>query len=258
MFTHAICRLPGTNFAAGLTTADLGAPDYREALSQHAAYQRALASLGLTVKVLPASLEFPDSTFVEDTAVLFQNLAVFSRPGAESRFGEVELIKPEILTYFSRYAQIAAPGTLDGGDICEAGNHFFIGVSQRTNQDGAAQLSYLLGKEGCTSAFIDIRETPGLLHLKSGIAYLGNRTLVVANALANHPAFDGFQCIIAEEADQYATNCILVNGTVILPSGYPKLKKQIEEAGFAVMPLAMSEFQKMDGGLSCLSLRFQL
>ncbi len=256
MLTRAICRLPDLNFSEGLTTASLGAPDYPRALEQHRAYQRALASCGLMVTVLPASREFPDSTFVEDTAVLYKDLAIFSRPGAESRLGEVSLIRPEVEASFTRTSSIEAPGTLDGGDICEAGSHFFIGVSERTNQDGAAQLSFLLAKEGCTSAFVDIRETPGLLHLKSGLAYLGGKTLVVASALAGHPAFAGFDCIIAEPQDQYAANCIRVNDKVLLPSGYPHLQAQIERAGFQVLLLDMSEFQKMDGGLSCLSLRF--
>lgn len=257
MFRKAICRLPGSNFAEGLTSAELGIPDFIKTLEQHQAYQRTLAACGLHVTVLPASLEFPDSTFVEDTAVIYKDLVIFSRPGAESRLGEVELIRPEVEAHFMRTASIAAPGTLDGGDICEAGSHFFIGVSHRTNQDGAAQLSFLLAKEGCTSSVVDIREIEGLLHLKSGLAYLGNNTLVVASALANHPAFNKFNRIVAKPADQYATNCILVNDWVIMPSGYPDLEKQIRDVGLSVKLLDMSEFQKMDGGLSCLSLRFE-
>ena len=256
MFTKAICRLPDTNFADGLTSAALGVPDYSKTLAQHQTYQRVLSNCGLMVNILPVSHEYPDSTFVEDTAVIYKDLVIFSRPGAESRLGEVNLIRPAVEAFFSRTAEIVPPGTLDGGDICEAGSHFFIGVSDRTNQEGANQLSQILSQEGCTSTLVDIRETPGLLHLKSGLAYLGNNTLVVASSLADHPAFQSFKCIVADPADQYAANCILVNDKVLMPSGYPNLEMKIKEAGYAIELVDMSEFQKMDGGLSCLSLRF--
>jgi len=256
MFTKAICRLPDTNFADGLTSAELGIPDYEKTLEQHQVYQRVLASCGLMVNVLPANYNYPDSTFVEDTAVIYKDLAIFTRPGAESRLGEVELIRPEVESFFKRTVEIVSPGTLDGGDICEAGNHFFIGISNRTNQEGANQLAEILANEGCTSVCVDIRETPGLLHLKSGLAFLNNNTLVLASALAEHPAFKTYECIVADPSEQYAANCILVNDKVLMPSGYPHLEKKVREAGYSIELLDMSEYQKMDGGLSCLSLRF--
>lgn len=255
MFTKALCRLPGENFYEGLTTADLGVPDYPLAIQQHQAYQRALVECGLELHVLPPDLDHPDSTFVEDAAVLANDLAIITRPGAPSRLKEAEKIKRELERFYSRFESIIPPGTLDGGDICEAGNHFFIGISERTNEAGAIQLSEILNQEGFTSEFIDVRGLPSLLHLKSGIAYIGNQTLVVANAIAGRASFPDFNVIPVDDEEQYAANLILVNGQILLPEGYPDIKSKLEKAGHKIKLLNMSEFQKMDGGLSCLSLR---
>jgi dimethylargininase len=255
MFTKALLRLPGDNFAEGLTTSDLGKPELSLTIQQHQAYQRALVECGLELHVLPADLDHPDSTFVEDTAIVVNDLAVITRPGASSRLNEAKKIEQELKKFFSRFDHITPPGTLDGGDICEAGNHFFIGISERTNQTGAVQLSEILNQEGFTSELIDIRGIPGLLHLKSGIAYIGNQTLVVANAIAQQASFEGFNLIPVDDHEQYAANCILVNNQILLPGGYPIIQSRLEQAGFKLKLLDMSEFQKMDGGLSCLSLR---
>lgn len=255
MFSKALLRLPGKNFASGLTTSDLGIPDFSLALKQHQAYQQALVACGLEIHVLPADLDHPDSTFVEDTAVLVNDLAIISNPGAASRTKEAGKIQQELQQFYKRIKHIKAPGTLDGGDICEAGSHFFIGISERTNESGAAQLSEILHQEGFTNEFIDIRGLPGLLHLKSAIAYLGDRTLVVANAIARCASFSNYRVIEVDTEEQYAANCVLVNVQVLLPEGFPHIHSKLEDAGYSVKPLNMTEFQKMDGGLSCLSLR---
>lgn len=255
MFTKALLRLPGVNFAEGLTTADLGVPDFPLAIKQHQAYQKALAECGLELLVLPADIDHPDSTFVEDTAVLVNDLAIITRPGAASRMKEAEKIKHELERFYTRFESIIPPGTLDGGDICEAGNHFFIGISERTNEAGAMQLSEILNQEGFTFDFIDIHGLPGLLHLKSGIAYIGDQTLVIAKAISGRLPITNFKLIQVDEVEQYAANCILVNGHILLPEGYPGLQSNLENAGYKLKLLDMSEFQKMDGGLSCLSLR---
>ena len=178
-FARAIVRPPAANFADGLTTAGLGPPDLGLALAQHAAYVAALEACGLAITPLPPEEGFPDATFVEDTAFLARGLAVLCRPGAPSRAGEVEAIRPAIASFFPAPAAIRAPGTLDGGDVCEAGDHVFIGVSERTNEEGARQLAALLLSRGLGSTLVDIREETGLLHLKSGIAWLGGRTLAL-------------------------------------------------------------------------------
>src|SRR4029078_7239496 len=140
-FTRAIVRPPGPHFSDGLTTVDLGIPDYEVALKQHIYYVAALNACGLEVSSLPIDDSHPDSTFVEDTAILTRRCAILTRPGAESRRGEVESIGRELKNSFNEVRSISGPGTVDGGDICEAGDHFFIGVSARTNEDGARQLA---------------------------------------------------------------------------------------------------------------------
>lgn len=255
-FTRAIVRPPAPNFAAGLTTADLGAPDVPTALAQHAAYCRALQDCGVELTFLEADLRYPDSTFVEDAAVLTPARAVLTNPGAPSRKGEVEAIRPALERYYLHLDAITAPGTLDGGDICEAGSHFFIGLSERTNVEGARQLAAILARDGYTPHFIPVTGIPGILHLKSGIAFLGDNRLVLIDAFADHPAFQGFEVLRVDPAETYAANCLRVNAHVLLPQGFPRLQAAIVALGYPVVPLAMSEFQKMDGGLSCLSLRF--
>jgi dimethylargininase len=257
MFRHAIVRPPAANFAEGLTTAHLGAPSVETALAQHEAYCRALEDRGLSLTRLPADSRFPDSTFVEDTAILTaRGSAILTRPGAPSRAGEVTAIEEALASRFPKLSRIEAPGTLDGGDIDEAGEHFFIGVSRRTNEEGARQLAKLLAADRYTSSLYDIRGVGEILHLKSGIAWLGGRMLVVIEALASHPAFRGWDLIRVPKGEEYAANCILVNDVVFFAEGFPRLERTLRERGFRLVVLPMSEFQKMDGGMSCLSLRF--
>jgi dimethylargininase len=256
MFTRAIVRPPTANFADGLTTADLGAPDFDLALAQHARYCEALEACGLKLTRLEPDSRYPDSTFVEDTAVLTEHCAILTRPGAPSRAGEVDAIRETLLQFYTWSRAITAPGTLDGGDICEAGTHFFIGVSERTNEQGARQLAGFLAQEGFTSAMADIRGVPGILHLKSGIAYLGEGRLALIDALADRPAFRGYERVSVVPAENYAANCVRVNDYVLMATGFPGLEAELRGLGYSVLTLEMSEYQKMDGGLSCLSLRF--
>jgi dimethylargininase len=256
MFTRAIVCSPAENFAEGLTTVDLGLPDFGRALAAHVAYCQALEECGLALTRLPSDARYPDSTFVEDAAILTARVAILTRPGAESRAGEVQAIAAALRPFYAGVEEITAPGTLDGGDICEADGHFLIGVSARTNEEGAAQLARLLARHGYTCACIDIRSTPDILHLKSGIAYLGDNRMVVIDALAEHPALRAYERVRVEAAEAYAANCVRVNDCVFLPAGFPRLAAQLRGLGYTLVELEMTEFQKMDGGLSCLSLRF--
>ncbi len=255
-FTHALTRQPAANFADGLTSQELGAPDVDLALNQHIAYVAALRRCGVEVDTLEPDPAYPDSTFVEDAAILVPAVAILTRPGADSRLGEVSGIEQALLPYYRRFARITSPGTLDGGDICEAGDTFFIGISQRTNEEGARQLAGFLASEGYRSEFIDARSVPGILHLKSGVAYLGEGALALIPALAGHPAFAAYRRIVTEPQEAYAANCIRVNNYVLTAAGYPRFTEALDQAGFKPLLLEMSEYQKMDGGLSCLSLRF--
>ena len=256
VFQHAIVRLPGINFAQGLTTVHLGVPLYDKVLQQHARYCEALQECGLTLTTLDADPDHPDSTFVEDTAVLAARTAVLTRPGARSRESEVAAMRPTLRRFFPEMVEIEAPGTLDGGDICEADDRFFLGLSHRTNEEGARQLAAHLAREGYRSDVIDVRGMSSILHLKSGISYIGDHTLVVMEEMAAHDLFKGYKLIRVTEQESYAANCVRVNERLLVAAGYPLLTTELKARGFHPLELEMSEFQKMDGGLSCLSLRF--
>ncbi|HKP35364.1 MAG TPA: hypothetical protein VJT71_00795 [Pyrinomonadaceae bacterium] len=274
MFTRAIVRPPGANFSKGLTTAGLGPPDLDRALLQHEAYCRTLVDCGLALTRLEVDGAHPDSTFVEDAAVLVEGvsanrsggpIAILTRPGAASRRGEVDSVRAALAGVLpvSALRAIESPATLDGGDVCQAERHFFIGISDRTNEAGAKQLSEFLKDAGYSSSFVDIRrtvpsvdQTSDLLHLKSGLTYLGDNRLVVTEALADRAEFSGYELVRVASGEEYAANCVRVNDFVLIAAGYPAFGSRLQALGYKTIALEMSEFQKMDGGLSCLSLRF--
>ena len=252
-FTRAIVRKPCKNMVHGLTTAGLGKPDYKKALAQHEAYIDALLACGLEVLVLDADEQFPDSTFVEDTALLTPRCAIITRPGAASRTGETAAIEAVVKDFYSRVERIHAPGTLDAGDVMMTGDHYYIGLSSRTNQEGAAQLLQILNAHGYSGSIVN----PGnLLHLKSGVAYLEDDMMAMTEEFLHHPFFSRYRSIAIPKEESYAANCVWVNGQVLCAAGFRKTIKLFEEARIRTIALDMSEFQKLDGGLSCLSLRF--
>jgi dimethylargininase len=259
-FTRAIVRPPAQSFAAGLSSAAEGAPDVGRALQQHAAYVQALRDCGLQITQLEPDEAFPDGTFVEDTAIVTGRGAVLTRPGAASRAGEVRSIAACLRSFFAHPMLIEAPGTVDGGDICEADGHFLIGVSARTNPQGAEQLTGYLAQMGYTAGVIDIKANPSLLHLKSGIAYLGDGAWVadpaVEGELRAQRGVEVRDLMLVPAPEAYAANCVRVNEVVFAAAGYPQMHALLESRGHRVVALEMSEFRKMDGGLSCLSLRF--
>ena len=250
-------RPPARSFADGLTTVDLGTPDIHRALAQHAAYCAALEAHGCEVIALAADDRSPDSTFVEDTALILPGLgAILTRPGAESRAGEVDAIAQALIAFFPTLAQIGAPGTLDAGDVCEAGEHVFIGISHRTNAAGAEQLATWLLQFGITASTVDIRGIDSILHLKSGIAAIEPTRLVLIEALADHPAFAGYDVVRVPVGEEYGGNCVRVNDVIFVSDGQPTFDACLRALGYTLEVLDMSEYRKMDGGLSCLSLRF--
>jgi dimethylargininase len=254
---HAIVRAPAANFSAGISSAlGGGNPHVAVALEQHERYCETLRSCGLELKRLSADAEYPDSTFIEDSAVLTAEAAIITRPGAASRLGEIPATFEALRGYFDTIWEIKAPGTLDGGDVCEVDGAFFIGVSTRTNSEGARQLAALLGELGHHSVTVDIRTSTTLLHLKTGLSYLGDGVFVVGSDVSLDGTLKGYDVIRVTSAEAYAANCIRVNDRVLIAAGYPRLRETLEARGFEVAALAMSEFRKMDGGLSCLSLRF--
>lgn len=252
-FRNAIVRKPGRSIVDGISTAGLGRPDYEKACKQHSDYVNALDICGLDVLILEASEEFPDSAFIEDVSLLTKNCAIITNPGAPSRKGETRYMEELLNDYYSDIYEINDPGTVEAGDIMMVGNHFYIGISARTNIEGARQIIKLLEDHGMTASTVELNK---VLHLKTGVSYLENNKLVACGEFINQPEFKGFNIIEVDKDEAYAANCIWVNDNVFVPKSYPKTKKRIEDAGYRVLELDMSEFRKLDGGLSCLSLRF--
>jgi len=253
MFTKAIVRQPGKNIVNGITSAKLGIPNYIKTISQHKQYVNALLKCGLDVINLKPDEKFPDSTFIEDTALLTPKCAIIMHPGAKSRRGETEAVFDLLKTHFSIIEEIKPPGTIEGGDIMMARSDYYIGISGRTNEDGANQLIEILNKYGLNGSIIKLGN---MLHLKTGLAYLENNNLLTAGEFINNKTFSKFNRIIIPDEESYAANCIWVNDTVIVPEGYPKVRGLIKKAGYKTIMVDVSEFRKLDGGLSCLSLRF--
>jgi dimethylargininase len=255
-FTRAIVRPPAATFAAGITSSNLGLPNLALALDQHEAYCRALEGLGLSLTRLLPDPNFPDSTFVEDAAIVTRRGAILTRPGAPSRAGEVTSLGAALGAWFPELDRIIAPGTLDGGDICEAGEYVFIGISGRTNTEGATQLASWLTRRGFGVSTIDIRGMPELLHLKSGLSWLGGRRLLADSSLAVHEALGGWEIARVPDGEEYAANCIRVNDSLLVARGFPATSALLGGQGYDVVTLDVSEYRKMDGGLSCLSVRW--
>jgi len=251
MYSQAITRKPCKNFGAGITSSNLGKPDYLLMLQQHHTYVDTLNNLGLQVTELEALDDYPDAHFVEDTAVVVPEIAIIARPGAKSRRGE-EITVEDVLAKYKNIEKIKAPGTVDGGDVLITGKKVYIGISERTNQEGANQLSEILKKFGYDSTYISVNKG---LHLKSDVNYIGKNTALMKDSFDTQD-FKSYNKIIVKPEESYAANSLLVNDTLIIPKGFADTKLRLLEAEFDVIELDMSESQKMDGGLTCLSLRF--
>ena len=253
MYTRAIVRTPGKSFLKGLTASNLGLPNYEKALIQHGEYIRVLQSCGLDVLVLEANEDYPDSTFVEDTALLTPHCAIITNPGAPSRKGEIAGMKEVLKEFFPVLEHILPPGTVEGGDVMKVGTHYYIGLSDRTNPKGAQQVIKILIKYGLDGSMVQLDE---VLHLKTGISYLEGNIITACGEFLSKAEFTKYKILEIAPAESYAANCLWINGTVLVPQGFPKTQQAIEYAGYRTKAVDVSEFRKMDGGLSCLSLRF--
>ena len=253
MVKHAVVRRVSQNFQYGLTTSNLGKPDYIKAIKQHSSYIKALKKCGMEIITLRADDLFPDSTFVEDTAVVNEDLAVITNLGAPSRRGEEREIKTVLEKYFDKVESIENPGTLEGGDVLKIENKYFIGLSSRTNKEGAKQFENIVKKYGYICSLVSLKN---ILHLKTGVAYIGDNNIIASGEFIKNTLLKGYNIIEVEEDESYSTNCIRVNEHVLIAKGFKKLKNSILGLGYKILENDMSEFRKMDGGLSCLSLRF--
>jgi dimethylargininase len=249
VFTNAIVRTPGPDAAEGLTTSSLGRPVLSKLVEQHATYVQTLKDLGLTISHLDPLPGHPDAYFVEDTALLFPELAVITRPGALARRAEATAIA-DTVAQFRLTFRVNEPATLDGGDVLLIGQKVFVGLSERTNAEGARQLANILAPWNYEVVRVAV---PSGLHLKSSVTWAGDDVLVVTGALA--PKFPGFRHLLVPADEEYAANVLWINGTVLMPKGFPRTQTMLSALG-PVLVLDQSEVQKMDGALTCMSLRF--
>ncbi len=226
--------------------------DVPRAIAQHKAYQDCLAELGVRIVSLPAEPGLPDAVFVEDPAIVVNEIAIISNMGAPSRRPETSSLAP-VLSRYRPLKFLAEPATLDGGDVLRIERSVFVGLSRRTNRDGIAQLSDLLGPWRYRVQPIEVR---GCLHLKSACSYLGNDTVLVNRSWIDPEPLSGFELIDVPEEEPAAANALLVNDVVIIPASFPKTRALLEKRGFQVRTIDVSELQKAEAGVTCTSLIF--
>jgi dimethylargininase len=253
-FTHILARRPAANFADGMTTAELGKPDYAKAIEQYETYLHALGDCSLSVTVLEADERFPDGHFVEDPVIVYRNLAFLCHSGAKERREEGQSLLPH-LQDFNVVSVDDEAAFIDGGDVLFCADRVLVGLSERTNQAGADALCCALQIVN-PDIRVDTVPFSGVLHLKSGITELAPNVFVCDPAMKIDYAFDWAEVIILPAAEGLGADVMPVNDTLFIVDGYPTLRKAAEKYYDKVVALNMSEFQKMDGALTCLSLRF--
>jgi dimethylargininase len=244
---HALVRPPGRSFANAISSTG-AAIDVDLALRQHDLYCQALREAGVDVEPLPADERFPDSCFMQDPCLVIAGKAIIARPGASSRRGEEQLVAPTLEKRFPTF-RIAAPGTLEGGDVLVLPGRVYVGLSDRSNPAGIEQLRAVL-------APLPVAALPvqGLLHLLSGITYLGGDTLLAVEAFVDRPELRGMRVLCVPQDEAYACNALGLGDAVIVPAGYERTAAMLSDHGFRVLAVPVSEYTKADGGVTCLSL----
>ena len=223
------------------------------ARAQHRAYEEALVSLGCRVRSLPELPDQPDSVFVEDTAVVLDEIAVITRPGAESRRGETAPMAA-VLKEYRRLAEIRAPGVLDGGDVLQVGRTLYVGLSARSNRAGAEQLGSAIAPFGYRVVTV---ETQGCLHLKTAATLAAPGLLLINPAWVDARVFEDLDCLAVDPAEPHGANAVLVDGRLIYPASCPRTRARLLGRGLDVVSVDMSETEKAEGGVTCCSLIFQ-
>lgn len=257
-FKNIIARRPSKSIVNGITMSpELGKVDYEKALKQHDKYLEILKSIGLDVYVIKPDENFPDSVFVEDAALLTDKCAVITNPGAASRNGEKTEMAAHVAQFYDpnkNMHYIQYPGTLDAGDVMMVDNDYYVGITQRTNMEGIKQLTEIFKPYGYNVIPVPVAEG---LHLKSSVSYLEHNNLLITSDLFDNPLFDKFNKIRVPDDEKYCANSIWLNETIIVPEGFPKTLELIKALpGYKVVLCDTSEIRKLDGGLSCTSLRF--
>ncbi len=253
-FTHAICRTPARSVTDGLRAVDLGAPDLSVFLAHHADYVAALRSTGAKVTVLDPLEGYPDCVFVEDTALCLPEVAIAMRPGAETRLGEAMEMVPALEDAYGIVRRIEGPGFIEGGDVLVTEREILVGTSARTDPAGVAELHQIVSDWGHTLR--EVQTPPDVLHFKTDCSLLDEDTILCTRALAASGCFEGYRLIHPAEGEEACANAIRFNDLVIMPAGFSRTAETLDRAGYKVIEIGNSEAAKLDGGMSCLSLRF--
>jgi dimethylargininase len=253
-FTRAITRRPGVEAAAGLRAVDAGNPDPDRMLAHHGVYVAALRAAGVAVTELPPVPGFPDAQFVEDTALCLPEGVVMMRPGAPSRMGEVAHMEPVVAQMFPRVARINGPGHVEAGDILWTGREVHVGLSARTDAAGVAELRGIVEPWGHVVRVV--QTPPGVLHFKTDCSLLAAGVILSTARLAASGCFAGYDVVTVPEGEEAAANLIRVNGRVLMAAGFARTAALLRAAGHDVVEVPNSECALIDGGMSCLSLRF--
>ena len=252
-FNSAIVRLPGRSVVNGLRARAGPAPVFEDVLAEHAAYVAALRNAGVRVTVLEALERFPDSIFVEDPALVFSEAAVLLRPGAPSRLPEADALAATFAARFPALLRVSE-GHVDGGDILVTPKRVYIGLSARTDEQGAAALQPLLESLGTASQVV---KTPrGTLHLKSDCSLVDEETVLATEELADSGLFDGFKRIAVPPGERAAANAVRVNEVVFVRADCPRTADLLANQGLKIVPLSVMAISRIDAGLSCMSLRW--
>ena len=250
-YTTVIMRQPAPSAVDGETSVDLGMPDFDLLRDQHRRYADTVRDIGIDVVELEPLGAFPDAYFVEDVAVICPEVGVLMRSGAQSRRDESIHIR-EALSSFRKLEQISEPGTMDGGDVLVVGKHCIVGLSERTNRHGADQLRGILEPYGYRTDVVDGSDA---LHFKSCANFLDNGTLLVTSDCTGLGCIADYEHIVVPEGEEYAANVVWLNGQILVPEGFPRTLEVLQAHGYLTKVLPVSEIAKMDGGLTCLSLR---
>ncbi len=226
--------------------------DLARAQEQHHAYEKLLEKLGARVISLPAEPDLPDSMFVEDPAIVLDELAVILPLGTETRRREASSLA-QALAKFRKLETISLPGTLEGGDVLRIGRKLFVGLTQRSNAEGIRQLAAILAPHHYEVISVPVT---GCLHLKSAVTYLGRNTLLANRAWFDATPLAGHEWLDVDPAEPHAANALALGDTVIFPASFPRTRSRIEARGFSVTTIDISELQKAESGLTCSSLLF--
>lgn len=253
-FTHAIARAPSASITRGLRAVDTGTPDLGLMSRHHADYIAALRSTGATVIELSPLTDYPDSVFVEDTALCLPEGAVVMRPGAPTRLGEAAQMAPTLRALYDEVVEIKGPGTIEGGDILTTEREILVGRSARTDAKGVEELTRLVARWGY--AVREVFTPPGVLHFKTDCSLLDAETILSTPKLDASGCFTGYRVIHTAEGEEACANTIRFNDIVLMPAGFPRTADRLRALGYDVHEIGNSECAKLDGGMSCLSLRF--